>query len=426
MFLCDDVSAVCHSVSVRLFSDHSSLLVKFSQRTCGMERSPLRVWICLVSMSQCCLLLDTTPHTVTLLCLQTPFICFDHPQASFFSLTAQRSMGTHNLHCRRPVEGRSGGQRHVHYQVVYPYVPPDVACQHHGIPSESVAVCSTLSCSRGSSQLPLVEGGDMTVWSNDVGVEDEVTRHVRVNALPSYLADVGLDGTERVHGVCPSVIEMPILIREYHPFETHYSEESFLLIDPYSPPPTIYESRRFELAMLTESDKGIHDEVFGIVMEEMFGDVVASCVLEEVVGFQTNCAAVLGRDGGGGGDFQPIILGKCHPFTNVESRLGVVAVPRKVVMAVSLEKPGQRNAAIGMPIISDKLCLFFCCSLFLFNYVAVVRCAIIDSSIAVSVMRSVLLFFVHKVSRSRDVTANQFAFRSFSVAFHSLSGLNAL
>jgi hypothetical protein len=50
-------------------------------------------------------------------------------------------------------------------------------------------------------------------------------------------------------------MEMPIVSRWFHPYETHYVEEPLHLIDPDSPPATLYQSSEFEPILLEQADK---------------------------------------------------------------------------------------------------------------------------------------------------------------------------
>ena len=53
----------------------------------------------------------------------------------------------------------------------------------------------------------------------------------------------------------PQVVDMPIVPRTFHLYETHYAEEPFLLINPDSPPPIVYESSDFEQIVVEEAEK---------------------------------------------------------------------------------------------------------------------------------------------------------------------------
>ncbi|KAK7090992.1 glycogenin-1-like isoform X2 [Littorina saxatilis] len=53
----------------------------------------------------------------------------------------------------------------------------------------------------------------------------------------------------------PRVVDMPIVSRSFHHYETHYAEDSFLFVDPDSPPPSAYQSSQFESSLVHEAEK---------------------------------------------------------------------------------------------------------------------------------------------------------------------------
>ncbi|XP_025078848.1 glycogenin-1-like isoform X3 [Pomacea canaliculata] len=148
--------------------------------------------------------------------------------------------------------GRRFGQP-TSYQVLFPYVPPAVD-QPSYIPPQVQEFWP--------APLPFHPSSDAFVdQQQEHQTHPDSSWHWQASQ-PAACADLHTEGRqawqkdhEREEPSVPRIIEMPIMSRNFHVFETYYSEEPMTAINPDSPPPAAYESTEFEDILTREAAK---------------------------------------------------------------------------------------------------------------------------------------------------------------------------
>lgn len=198
-----------------------------------------------------------------LLCVQTPFIRYEYILPSSHPPPPPPPPSPH---------GKEGsvtqGEGPASYQVLYPYVPPALD-QEFYTPPEPQPPLSPEQASPPPPCPPPVchhEGQEESSPPPPVGEPwEQQLRHE---------APGGEGWLERASD--PHVVDMPIVARSFHPYETHYTEEPFLLINPDSPPPAVYESSDFELILTEEAEKLAPEEESAQLVISVADDAVDS------------------------------------------------------------------------------------------------------------------------------------------------------
>lgn len=150
--------------------------------------------------------------------------------------------------------GRRFGQP-TSYQVLFPYVPPAVD-QPSYIPPQVQEFWP--------APLPFHPSSDAFVdQQQEHQTHPDSSWHWQASQ-PAACADLHTEGRqawqkdhERKEPSVPRIIEMPIMSRNFHVFETYYSEEPMTAINPDSPPPAAYESTEFEDILTREAAKAV-------------------------------------------------------------------------------------------------------------------------------------------------------------------------
>ena len=155
------------------------------------------------------------------------------------------------------------GEGSASYQVLYPYVPPALDQEFYTSPEPQPSLSPQQASPPPPCPPPVChhEGREEcspTPWGQQ-------HRHE---------APGGEGWLERASD--PHVVDMPIVARSFHPYETHYVEEPFLLMNPDSPPPVVYESSDFELILTEEAEKLAPEEESAQLVISVAGDAVDS------------------------------------------------------------------------------------------------------------------------------------------------------
>ena len=190
-----------------------------------------------------------------LLCVQTPFIRYEYILPTSHPPPSPSQHDTEKAQCQ--------GQQPSSYQVLYPYVPPALN-QEFYIPPEPHPHWEPTLPSHPSPPCPQpYQHGE---YSSGV---DQAPQEPHQDSADGGGQEGCQDGVE-----VPHVVDMPIIDRSFHPYETHYVEEPLLLIDPDSPSPVLYESSHFEQKLTEETEKAKAAEKEGELVISVADDSV--------------------------------------------------------------------------------------------------------------------------------------------------------
>ena len=242
---------------------------------------------------------------VLLLCVQTPFIRYEYVLPS--SHPPPPPPSPHGME-----DSAARGEQPSSYRVLYPYVPPALDRDFYTPPEPqpfSEPPHSSSPSPPGRASPPPPPASPPAVCRHEEAESspappeggEEGHRH---HESPRGGGGEGWEKAGLENPAAPHVVDMPIVSRSFHPYETHYVEEPFLLINPDSPPPSVYESSDFELLLAEEAERLAPEEEEEEEEEgegEERGQLVIS-VVDEAVGGESRGAAAFGEAGALSGD----------------------------------------------------------------------------------------------------------------------------
>lgn len=175
-----------------------------------------------------------------LLCVQTPFIRYE------YILPTQPPISSrHGMEASLEPPAHDRGDQSSSYRVLYPYVPPALEREFYTPPTPQSFYEPTPL--KHTDDSPSDEGPSPPHTVLEGAVKSSVPLESGRSLQRAYHSFQVSPG--------PRVVDMPIINRSFHPYETHHAEESLLLIDPDSPPSVMYDSNQFEQFLTVEAEK---------------------------------------------------------------------------------------------------------------------------------------------------------------------------